>query len=196
MQGSFKEIIKSGTGIIPLCNGSWENGKFKESSSSEIVNCCIENCSKTSKLCDELCEEDYLDDKKYCKAQCTNLSDICLKNCTLTAEDSLVENSYTNCANKYGCGFDNNIFIDPSCALNNDKDIMNCCIQNCTKDDCENHCKYLRNTIVEFKESGLNKTTNTLKKKVIENYEYEDENVYKFFIIIFSVLIIACFILN
>ena len=193
MQGSFNEIIKSGAGIIPMCNGVWENNKFNESSSAEIVKCCITNCTEGSKSCYELCEEDYLDDKKYCIAQCDNLLDICIKNCTLSAEDSVVENSYTLCANKIGCGFDNNIFIDPSCAIENDKEIMECCVENCDKEDCENHCKYLRNRIVE---SGLKKNDNSMTKKVIENYREDDKRIYKIFIIIFSILLLICLVLN
>jgi len=126
----------------PYCRGRWDdqNQKFLNSSSMDIISCCLDSCQRHVHYCFDQCEKSYgprgkkADFWQYsrCRQQCDQLADNCQSGCEEINSEGL--KIITACAKKM-CG------DDQECLKNNRDAIISCCNTSCDNNqstDC-NH---------------------------------------------------------
>ena len=141
-------ILDIKKGLFSVCSSylDKEDQKCIISTNDEKFKCCIKYCIPIEN-CYNICDKkwntgsksDYYKLKR-CINSCENNNKQCTKICSLSREFSLSNDPFTICSSEK-C-FNSNK-TDYKCITDNKKELINCCIENCTPSynlDCESHC--------------------------------------------------------
>jgi hypothetical protein len=152
--------------ILPYCQGRWDSdiGKFVDSNSKEVIDCCLDTCHEGVKFCFE--HNDKLFGPKspnsnYVKYKqnfdsCEEMIDDCYGTCFLYP--SVGATMIRECAKKH-C----EIFpLDKECLKKNQETVIKCCKESCngnTSIDC-NDCKNFFDWVSNVREETTSSFSN------------------------------------
>jgi hypothetical protein len=136
-------------GMFSMCSVIWDEKRkvLRESTDTELFQCCINDCVEPLKFCENYCEQtfDQTDSRfESCIKTCANQRDMCLDTCRLSSVYAAPDNNYNKCAVKYGCkGIYG--FPDADCVQERKEIIFECCKDTCIPSknlNCDEHCKF------------------------------------------------------
>jgi hypothetical protein len=148
------------TGMFTTCSGIWNETtrKYNVTESTDVVQCCSEQCIQPVKRCYKYCRENTASGQEFnapnklarCMEICDDKRNLCLDTCSLSSPYVGMSNNYLQCAGQYDCKGIGNL-PDKDCVGKHKDEIFECCRRTCipAKDlDCQKHCEYIQSVIM------------------------------------------------
>ena len=119
--------------MFNTCTDIWENDHIVyKSDSSDIFNCCLENCTKPLKFCINYCNDNNGIGKEFdtktkfnkCHEKCEEIPGMCIDTCRLTSRYWGSHNPYLTCMKDFGCNIDEDYNIPNTNCLNKNEQDM------------------------------------------------------------------------
>ena len=174
--GGNQSLGATGLGMNASCSGFFDEktNLYNKSDTTEILKCCIDNCTEESRMCYTNCDLDNSANVENCYNKC-NWGNNCISRCS-AADNKRIYDDYFNCARDIGDCVGG--IPDKECVIKNKEKILECCRKTClsTQDtDCETMCDYLEYVI-------LNKQP--LKRVITRQQTLKNKTGYSFTILI------------
>lgn len=143
------------SGVFTTCSGTWDAklDRFRNTTATERVKCCLEQCMEPVNFCVKYCETNagpgkvYDDQKKLdvCLNTCQTYRKLCSDICETSSPYFTRDSEYLDCANQKGCLQEGTTATNAKCIKKHEDELLACCLDHCIPAsdlDCNKYCNF------------------------------------------------------
>jgi|688.fasta_scaffold314394_2 hypothetical protein len=189
------------SGPFGLCTGYWDenNNTFRKFGSTDTYKCCLTSCIPEIEECYKLCNNVKKGSISRCNKICKDIEKSCHDYCQLSTPHFWgMDDPIYEIIKKFGCGDGYYNTIDKKCIEINKDAIVNICNKNCIPTrsiGCENHCKYMYDSLINSNISISKKNKSISDKVFVKPIEDKSDYIlYVLYAIFIGFILVALYI--